>query len=154
MDNQTKKKVCLLLCITAQFGIITALVLQGRRLRQLYDFRDKCDELLGSMNDLEIRFAYRKHIPLFISAMVFGSLGQLFAWTGLLYLSPWLLIFSGLSYLVFEPLCLVIHLTDLGGASEEPAFLGYAFGLVSCCTTGPLIKYILIGRGFNNNQRT
>ena len=92
MDNQTQCRVCLylvfwLLYFTAQFGILTALVLQKTRLRELYDLRDNYDEHSGSVNDLQNGFAITEHIRLFISVMVFGSLRQFFTWAGLLCLA-------------------------------------------------------------------
>ena len=100
MDNQTIKKLLLLPYVTAQFGIITALVLQGRRLRELYDLRDKYNEHSRFVIDLQNRIAITKQIRLLISAKVFASLGQLFAWAGLLYLSPWLLFLSSICDIV------------------------------------------------------
>ena len=158
MDNQTKKKLCLLLCIIAQFAILAALVLQGRRVRELYDLKEWYDlrnkEHLGSVNDLEITIC----IDLFISAMVFGCLGQLFAWAGLLWISitffdiknlcfrmlgPGLFIFSSLPYLVFDILCMVIFRLYSGGASWLPAIIGCFSGLLGTFTTASLSIIII-----------
>lgn len=101
MANQIKRMLLLFLCVSAQIIMFAFLVMQGMAIGELYDLRNNYDE--HSESDLQNRIAITNAIDLFISAMFFGSLGQFFAWTGLLYLkeNPGLLLSSNLFYVVY-----------------------------------------------------
>ena len=131
LDASMKKKLYFAGCVVAQVFCIAALVLQGLRLKKIYDAK----HLLESYGYDLTGKGVLTHICLFISVVVFGSLKQMLVWPGLLLQNFCFVISTCPLDLLSVSLCITLHIV-YGEDTSLPALVGIIFGTSSfsiCC---------------------
>ena len=133
-----KKNLYFAGCVIAQVLCIAALVLQGLRLKEIYDAKHWLESNGVDLTGLGVL----THICLFISVIVFGSLKQMLVWPGLLLQNFCLMMSACPLDFLNVVLCITLYFMYKADTTL-PAWIGIISGAMSSSMCGRLTSVLI-----------